>query len=377
MCRPRVLAYWRTGDAQSEAKNGANPFARATDDARMRALGFHEHGDPSKLQLLDVPATPPAEGEVQLKVSYAALNRLDLFVLKGWKGLELPKPHVGGSDGAGIVEAVGPGVAGWKTGDRVVVFPSLSCGACHLCRRGEVSLCAKHHLIGEHEGGMAKERVNVPAANLKRVPEGFPLREAAAAALTAVTAWRMMVTRGRLRAGESVLVVGGGGGVNTMAIQTARLAGAASVIVVATGEEKAALAKRLGADHVLPAASDWHKDVARLTDRRGADLVVDNVGEATWGKSIRAAARGGRIVTVGGTTGYNPPAEINQVMWKQLEIIGSTMGTREEFDVAMDHVFSGRLKPVVDQEFPLEKGAEAYRRLAEGKAAGKVVLRVA
>lgn len=344
----------------------------------MRALGFHEHGDLSKLQLLDLPEPEPARGEVRIKVSHAALNRLDLFVLKGWKGLELPKPHVGASDGAGTIDRLGEGAgeAGWRVGDRVVVFPSLSCGACAYCRAGEVSLCPKHHLIGEHEGGMAKELANVPAANLKRVPDGFPLRDAAAAALTAVTAWRMMITRGRLRAGETVLVVGGAGGVNTMAIQVAKLAGSARVIATATSEEKAAVAKHLGADDVLPAGGDWHKDVSRLTDKRGADLVVDNVGLQTWGKSIRAAARGGRIVTVGGTTGYDPPMEINQVMWKQLEIIGSTMGTRAEFDTAMDHVFAGRLKPVIDSEFPLAEGAQAYRRLAEGKAAGKVVIRI-
>ncbi|HUR68785.1 MAG TPA: zinc-binding dehydrogenase [Candidatus Thermoplasmatota archaeon] len=342
----------------------------------MRALGFLEHGDLAKLQLLDLPVPEPGPGEVRVKIAYAALNRLDLFVLKGWKGLELPKPHVGGSDGAGVIDQVGPGVTGWRAGDRVVVFPSLSCGACHHCLRGEVSLCAKHHLIGEHEGGMAKEHAIVPAANLKRVPEGFPLREAAAAALTAVTAWRMMVPRGRLRAGESVLVVGAGGGVNTMALQIAKLAGAAPIFATATSEEKASLAKSLGADHLLPASGEWHKEVMRLTDKRGADLVVDNVGQATWGKSLRAAARGGRIVTVGGTTGYDPPAELNQVMWKQLEIVGSTMGSRAEFETAMDLVFARRLRPVIDSEFPLEEGRAAYERLASGKAAGKVVLRL-
>jgi NADPH:quinone reductase-like Zn-dependent oxidoreductase len=349
-------------------------MGHVNDGHAMRALGFLEHGDVTKLQLFDLPKPEPSEGQVRVKVAFAALNRLDLFVLKGWKGLELPKPHVGGSDGAGVIDQVGPGVTGWRPGERVVVFPSLSCGQCHLCRRGEVSLCARHHLIGEHEGGMAKEFAIVPVANLKRVPEGFPLREAAAAALTGVTAWRMLITRGRLHAGESVLVVGGGGGVNTMAIQIAKLAGAAPIFATATGEEKAALAKRLGADHVLPAASDWHREIARLTEKRGVDVVVDNVGLATWGKSLRAAARGGRIVTVGGTTGYDPPMEINQVMWKQLEIIGSTMGTREEFDTAMDLLFAGRLKAIVDEEFPLERGAEAYQRLADGKAAGKVVL---
>lgn len=341
----------------------------------MRAFGFIEHGDLSKLHLLDLPKPEPGPGEVRVKVAYAALNRLDLFVLKGWKGLELPKPHVGGSDGAGTIDALGEGVTEWRVGDRVVVFPSLSCGKCEHCARGEVSLCPKHHLIGEHEGGFAKEFAIAPAANLKRVPEGFPLRESAAAALTAVTAWRMM-RRARLARGETVLVVGGAGGVNTMAIQLAKNAGA-RVLVTATSDEKATVAKELGADVVLPAASDWHKEVSRLTGGHGADIVVDNVGEATWGKSIRAAARGGRIVTVGGTTGYNPPAEINQIMWKQIEIIGSTMGSRAEFEAAMDDVFAGRLKAIVDQELPLERGADAYRRLAEGGARGKVVLRLA
>lgn len=343
----------------------------------MRALGFHEHGDVSDLRLLDLPVPEPGPGEVRVRIHHAALNRLDLFVLKGWKGLELPKPHVGGSDGAGVVDAVGPGVTGWARGDRVVLYASLSCGACHQCRRGEVSLCAKHHLIGEHERGVFAEYAVVPAANLLRVPEGVPLRDAAAASLVFLTAWRMLVTRARLRAGESVLVVGAGGGVNTAAIQIAKLAGASPVLVVGTSAEKLALAKEHGADHLLPADSAWEKEASRLTGKRGADVVVDNVGEATWGKSLRAVARGGRIVTVGGTTGYNPPAEINQVMWKQVDILGSTMGTPEEFRAVMALVFQGRLKAVVDRSFPLEQGVEAYRRLASGKAEGKVVLDLA
>lgn len=341
----------------------------------MRALGFREHGDLSKLEVLDLPTPEPGPGEVRVRVAYAALNRLDLFVLKGWKGLELPKPHVGGSDGAGVIDKVGAGVDGWGVGDRVVVFPSLSCGACAFCARGETSLCAKHHLIGEHEAGLARELAVVPAANLLRVPEGVSLRDAAAGALTAVTAWRMLIGRGGLRAGESVLIVGAGGGVNTMALQIAKLAGAAPIFVTATSEEKAALAKEMGADHVLPAQGDWHKEVGRLTQKRGVDVVVDNVGAATWGKSIRAVARGGRIITVGGTTGYDPPAEINQIMWKQIAIIGSTMGSRAEFEEAMGLVFDGKLRPVIDQEFPLSEGPAAYSRLASGKARGKVVVR--
>ena len=343
----------------------------------MRALGFHEHGDVSNLRLLDLPVPEPGPGEVRLRVHHAALNRLDLFVLKGWRGLELPKPHVGGSDGAGVVDAVGPGVTGWSAGDRAVVYASLSCGACHHCREGQVSLCPKHHLIGEHERGLFAEHAVVPAANLLRVPDGFPLRDAAAASLVFLTAWRMLVTRARLRAGESVLVVGAGGGVNTAAVQIAKLCGASPVIVVGTSAEKLAVAKAHGADVLLPADGAWEKEVARLTGKRGADVVVDNVGEATWGRSLRAVARGGRVVTVGGTTGYNPPAEINQVMWKQIEILGSTMGTPEEFRAVMGLLFAGRLDAVVDRSFPLAEGVEAYRHLASGKAEGKVVLDLA
>lgn len=342
----------------------------------MRALGFHEHGDLSKLHLLDVPTPEPGPGEVRVRIHAAALNRLDLFVLKGWKGLELAKPHVGGSDGAGIVDKVGPGVAEWKPGDRVVVWASLSCGRCAACRRGEVSLCREHRLIGEHSPGVFAEHAVVPAKNLKRIPDGFPFEDAAAASLVFLTAWRMLVTRAQLRAGESVCIVGAGGGVNTAAIQIAKLAGARPILVVGTSEAKLKLAADLGADHGVLASSAWEKEVSRLTDKRGADVVVDNVGAATWSKTLRAAARGGRIVTVGGTTGYDFPLEVNQVFWKQLAILGSTMGTRDEFDAVMDLVFAGRLKAIVDDVVPFERGAEAYARLAKGEAAGKVVLRM-
>lgn len=342
----------------------------------MRALGFREHGDVSNIELLDLPAPEPGEGQVRVRIHAAALNRLDLFVLKGWKGLELPKPHVGGSDGAGVVDKVGPGVTGWKPGDRVVVWASLSCGHCAMCRRGDVSLCREHRLIGEHQRGVFAEHAIVPVANLKRLPEGVRFEDAAAASLVFLTAWHMLVTRARLRAGESVVVVGAGGGVNSAAIQIARLAGASPIIVVGTTEAKLALARELGATHTLLASADWAREVSKLTDRRGVDVVVDNVGAATWSKSLRAAAKGGRIVTVGGTTGYDFPLEVNQVFWKSLDILGSTMGTREEFDTVMDLLFAGRLQAVIDEEFPLERGAEAYARLAKGDAAGKVVLRI-
>jgi NADPH2:quinone reductase len=342
----------------------------------VRALGFEEHGDISNLKLVDLPLPEPGPGEVRVRLRYAALNRLDLFVLKGWKNLELPKPHVGGSDGAGEVDKLGLGVTGWTLGERVVLYASLSCGACQFCTRGEISLCAKHHLIGEHKRGTFAESICVPAANLKRVPDGFPFQEAVAASLAYLTAWRMLITRADLKAGESVLVVGAAGGVNTAAIEIAKLAGAAPIIAVGTSDEKLVIARAHGADHLLLADSLWEKEVARITGKRGADVVVDNVGEVTWSKSIRACARGGRIVTVGGTTGYNPSAELNQIFWKQLSVIGSTMGTRAEFDRVMDLVFSKRLHPTVDSEHPLAEGPEAYRRLASGQARGKVLVRL-
>jgi NADPH:quinone reductase-like Zn-dependent oxidoreductase len=342
----------------------------------VRALGFTEHGDWKDLKVLEIPTPEPGPGEVRVRVAYAALNRLDLFVLKGWKGLELEMPHVGGSDVAGVVDKVGAGVDGWRPGDRVVLYPSTSCGRCDACRRGEVSLCQHHRLFGEHARGGFAEMLVAPAQNLRRVPDGFPLRDAAAASLVFLTAWRMLISRGRLRAGESVLVVGAAGGVNSAALQIAKLAGAAPVFATATTPRKADLARALGAERVFDAAGDWHKEVFAATGKRGVDVVVDNVGAATWGKSLRAVARGGRVVTVGGTTGYDPKAELNQVFWKQVSVIGSTMGDPHEFDAVMDLVFRGRLKAVVDEELPLDRGAEAYRRLAEAENLGKVLLRI-
>lgn len=340
----------------------------------MRALGFREHGDWKNLSVVDIPTPEPSSGEVRIRVRAAALNRLDLFVLKGWKGLELEKPHVGGSDVAGEVDKLGAGVSGWKVGDRVALYPSTSCGKCEYCRRDEISLCHQHRLFGEHQRGGFAEYVVVPAKNLMRVPDGFPLDQAAAATLVFLTAWRMLVTRAQLRAGETVLIVGAGGGVNTAAIQIARLCGAGKIFVVGSSDQKLELAKSLGADVLLRADSAWEKEVHALTAKRGVDVVVDNVGEKTWGKSLRAAARGGRVVTVGGTTGYNPSAEINQVMWKQLTILGSTMGNPSEFETVMSLVFEGRLKAVVDESFPLNEGVAAYQRLAEGQAEGKIVI---
>lgn len=341
----------------------------------MRAFVFDRHGGPEVQRVADVPTPTPRAGEALVAVEAVALNRLDLFVRAGWPGLKLEMPHVGGSDVAGHVASVGSGVDPALVGKRVALYPSIGCGRCEWCRAGDYSMCAEHRLIGEHVAGGLAEFVAVPAANLKLVPDGFPIEEAAAAALVFVTAWRMLISRGNLRAGETVLVVGSGGGVNSAAIQIARLAGASRVFVAGGSDEKLARARELGATDVIHyKTTEFERAVFKATEKRGVDVVVDNVGAATYEKSLRALARGGRMVVVGGTTGYNPPAALNQVFWKQVSIIGSTMGSRAEFDRVMDLVFAGRLRGLVDRVVPLSRGAEAFAALEAGEPFGKIVL---
>lgn len=344
----------------------------------MKALGFHEHGGIENLEILDLDRPSPGDGEALLRVEAAALNRLDLFVLGGIPGIELEMPHVGGSDTCGVVEETGDGVTDLKEGDRVVLYPSMSCGDCRFCEKGEVSMCRRHHLTGEHTPGVFREYAAFEEDRLWKVPEHVDIDSTglAAAPLTFLTAWRMLVTRGDLVAGEDVLVVGAGGGVNVAALQIAKHAGA-DATVVAGGAEKAKRAQGLGADATVDYTEDedWHKTLLSQRDGRGFDVVVDNVGDATWQQSMKAAARGGRVVCVGGTTGYNPPAGLNYLFWKQLDIRGSTMGNPREFDAVMNKIFEGELDPVVDQVRPLEDGAGAYEAMEEGDHFGKIVLR--
>lgn len=345
----------------------------------MRAILFDQHDPSPQVYRLDdtLEAPAPAPDGVVVRVAYAALNRLDDFVRIGWKGLHLAWPHIPCSDFSGEIAAVGREVIGWEVGQRVTANPLIWCGRCRTCLAGRHNLCPNAHLIGEHVRGACADYVAVPARNLVAIPPDYDLRLAAAASLVYVTAWHSLITAGGLRPGERVLVVGAGGGVNTAAIQIAKVAGA-TVYVVASSAEKAALARQLGADWVHDRSVDpgWSRAVFAATGREGVDLVVDNVGAATWVDSLRALRPGGRLATVGGTSGYTAQTPINLIFGRQLRIIGSTMGTQDDYLTVMALVFQGRLRPIVDSVFPLEDFQAAFGRLLAGDIFGKIVIAV-
>jgi len=340
----------------------------------MRAAVITEHGELDVIQVVeDLPMPEPGPGQVRLKMKAAALNRLDLFVRRGWPGLKLDFPHVIGSDGAGVVDALGPGVAGFAPGDPVSVDPSIYPDE---EPEGDYENQSRNlAIMGEHHSGFAAEYVVVPARNLHRMPDGFSFQEAAAASLVGVTAWHSLITRGNLRAGETVLIVGAGGGVNSMSIQIAKLSGA-QVIAIGSDADKCQLATDLGADQVINRQEEpnWSKAVYLMTNKRGVDVVVDNVGAASLNSSIRCARVGGRILIVGGTTGY--PVEINlaQVFSRQISLIGSTMGPHRDYMRVMDRVFAGELKAVVGKVFPLSAARDAQATLEDFDVFGKVVI---
>lgn len=340
----------------------------------MKAAIFREHGGVDRLEMADVPAPTAGPGEVLLRVRAAAMNHLDLWARRGLPGIEIPLPHIGGSDIAGEVVSQGAEPVGFAVGSRVVVNPGLWDGTCEWCLKGEHSLCVSYRIIGEHTDGGFAEYVAVPAANLVNIPEGFSFEQAAAVPLVFLTAWRALITQARLRAGESILILGASGGAASAAIQIARLAGA-YVYAVTSSEEKAEQARSLGADHVIDRTKDdFSRQVFKLTNRRGVDVVLENTGEQTWEGSLRALARGGRLVTYGGTTGPNGRTNIPLLFWKQIQLIGSTMGTATEFATVMRLVWEGRLRPVVDRVLPLDQIRQAHEALEAGEQFGKIVL---
>jgi NADPH:quinone reductase-like Zn-dependent oxidoreductase len=328
----------------------------------VRAVRIHEDGGPEVLVLEEVPDPVPGPGEVLVRLRASALNHLDVWIRKGLPSV--PKPRILGADGAGVVEALGEGVSGFEPGERVVINPGIEAGGGRI------------HVIGEHGDGTNAELIAVAATNVHPIPEGLSFEEAAAFPLVFETAYRMLVTRAGLREGEWVLAWGIGGGVSTAALAISKALGA-SVIATSSSDAKLERARELGADATVNhATGDVKEAVQEATGGRGADVVVEHVGEATWATSLQVAAPGGRIAVCGATTGPNPPAGLHRIWWKQLSILGSTMGTGEDFAGAYELVASGRARPVVDEVIPLEEIRAAHERLEAGEQLGKIVLTI-
>jgi NADPH:quinone reductase-like Zn-dependent oxidoreductase len=340
----------------------------------MRAAVFSEYGPPGVVHVEDLPTPAPGPGEVLVRVGASSMNHLDLWVRRGLP-IETPMPHIGGSDIAGTVEELGPGVSGVEVGTRVCVDPSLNYDWYQGQDQGPGFDSRPMRLLGEHTQGGFAEYAAVPAVNLLSLPDHVTFEAAAAAGLVFVTAWRGLMTRAGLRAGERVLVTGASGGVSTAAIQIAKMAGA-TVYAVTSGAENVERVRALGADVVYDRhrSNDFSRDVWRDTGKRGVHVVLDAVGEAIWPQCLKALAVGGRLVTYGATTGARGVTEIRVVFWKQLSILGSTMGTPQEYREVMRLLFEGRLNPVIHEVMPLAEAARAHEILEAGGVFGKVVL---
>jgi NADPH:quinone reductase-like Zn-dependent oxidoreductase len=343
----------------------------------MRSARIHEHGGLEQVVVEEMPLPEPGPGEVRVRLRAAALNHLDLFVLGGIPGLEMPLPHVMGADGAGVVDALGEGVGDWAVGDEVVLNPGRWCNDCEFCRAGEQSMCVDYQLLGEHRDGTFAEAIVLPAENLHCKPAHLDWHRAAAFPLVTLTAWRMLVTRAGVGPGQTVLIHGVGGGVSLVALQIAVAAGA-TVYVTSHSATKLERARDLGATEAWNyRESNITGAVREATGQRGVDVVVDNVGAETFATSIEAVRRGGTIVTCGVTTGPKLPVDGRRVFWKHVSILGSTMGSESDFRGMLRAVAAGRIEPVVDRVFPLAQAADALAYLKSSEQFGKVVLDIA
>lgn len=325
------------------------------------------------------PAPGPGPGEVRVALRAAALNHLDLFVVRGVPGVDYRFPHILGADGAGVIDAVGAGVTAARPGDHVLINPGVSDYTCEFCRAGEHSLCVKYAILGEHMPGTLVQSITLSAHNVLPVPALDPplsWPEAAAFSLVTLTAWRMVMTRAQVKAGEWVLVWGIGGGVSLSALRIAKQVGA-KVIATSSSDVKLARARDLGADVTLNHRTQKiAQEVRALTHKRGVDVVVENVGEATWAESLRCLAKGGRIVTCGGTTGPKLVTDVRPLFWHQYTILGSTMGNAAEYREVVRQLGLGHLRPIVDAVYPLARARDAFERLERGEQLGKVAVTI-
>ena len=341
----------------------------------MKAAIFRQHGGPEVLEYADVPEPQIRANEVLVAVKACALNHLDIFVRAGLPGVEIPLPHILGNDIAGVVREVGELVTWAKAGDEVMVQPGVSCGHCEACLSGEDNLCREYDIIGYRRNGGYAEFVAVPGVNIVPKPAELSWEEAAALPLVMITAWHMLVTRANVQPGEDVLVHAAGSGVGSIAIQIAKLRGA-RVLTTASSDEKLAKARELGADETINyTRDDWPKEVRRLTNKRGVDVVVEHTGAATWPGSISSLKNNGRLVTCGATSGFDARTDLRQVFYRHLSLLGSFMGSKSELLEALKFVREGKIRAVVDRVLPLSEARQAHELIEDRAQFGKIVLR--
>jgi len=347
----------------------------------VRGLTISAHGGLDQIEYrTDLPKPEPRRGEIRVRVKAAALNHLDLFVVAGMPGVKITPPWILGADATGIIDAIGDlsGITDnqLKIGDSVIINPGLSDHTCEYCQAGEQSLCVNFKLLGEHASGTLAEYIVVPARNARAIPKDKPVEQAAAFTLSTLTAWRMVVTRARVKKTDNVLIWGIGGGVALAALEIVRLIGA-TVWVTSHSDEKLALARGLGAENLLNYTStDVGKEIRARTNKRGVDVVFDTVGEKSWTQSLVALGKRGRLVTCGATSGPMVQMDVRRLFWNQWDIMGSTMGNDSEFDAIANEFRAGRLTPLVDSVYDISQGRQAFERLQSGHQFGKIVVRI-
>jgi NADPH:quinone reductase-like Zn-dependent oxidoreductase len=340
----------------------------------MKAVAFKKHGGPEVLEYTDAPEPEIKANEVLIEVRACALNHLDVWARRGLPGIEIKLPHILGNDIAGVVREAGELVTWVRAGDEVMLQPGVSCGHCIECLRGQDNLCAEYDILGYRRDGGYAELVAAPGVNVIRKPQSLSWEEAAALPLVTVTAWHMLVTRASVQPGEDVLIHAAGSGVGSIGIQIAKLRGA-RVIATAGSDEKLQKALELGADDCVNYTHEgWPKEVRRLTNKRGVDVVFEHTGAETWPGSIASMAKNGRLVTCGATSGYDATTDLRQVFYRHVSLLGSFMGSKAELLDAMQFVERGSIRAVVDRTLPLGDARRAHELMEDRAQFGKLVL---
>ena len=340
----------------------------------MKCVRIYEHGGVDKLVFDEIAVPSIGPTDVLVRVMATSINHLDLWLRQGLPGVKFPLPLIPGIDAAGTVENVGNGVRHLRAGDRVVVAQGISCGHCRYCLDGNDNLCKEYRLIGEHRDGADAEYIAVPSRNIERLPERVSFEAAAASALVFLTAWQMLVDKAKVKQTEDVLIIGASSGVGSAGIQIAKMLGA-RVIATTSSEEKASKAREIGADEVVNYKNENVLERVRtLTGKKGVEVVFDHIGASVWEQNIKALAKGGRLVTCGATSGYEAKTDLRYVFYKQLQILGSTMGRKGDLVTIMNLIGQGKLKPVIDRVLPLTEVRQAHQIVEAGRHFGKIVL---